>query len=90
MQNDSPPRSQHFAKLLEYQGSQALVFLQRDNTEKLAIIVQLWSDAHDHQLRAALTFEHDDQAVVAFDSIIDGTIDELIEGTGLAAALNQE
>lgn len=90
MQNDSPPRSQRFAKLFDWTYSQALVFLQRDSTEKLAIIVQLWGDFHDHQLRAALTFEHDDQAVVAFDSVTAETIGELIEGTGLAAVLNQE
>jgi hypothetical protein len=89
MRNEPQPRSQRFAKLLDYQGRQALVFLQRDNTEKLNVIVQVWSDAHDAQIRALVDVETDDLAEVAFDSFDNASLAQFIEASGLAAALNQ-
>jgi hypothetical protein len=87
MQNETSPRSQQFAKLLTYQGKQALAFLQRTSDDDLNVVVQLWSDDADHQIRALIATEHDDQAQVAFDSLDDQSLAQFIEASGLAGLL---
>jgi hypothetical protein len=81
------PRSQQFAKLLTYQGRQALAFLQRDSDENLVVVVQLWSDAADHQIRAVIAPEHDDQTEVVFDKLDDASLAEFIEASPLGGLL---
>lgn len=84
MQNDLS-RSQLFAKLLTFNERQALVFLQRDNTDKLNVVVQLWSSAHDAQVRALVDVETDDQAQFVFDNLTDETLGEFVEASGLGS-----
>jgi Mg/Co/Ni transporter MgtE len=90
MQNETPPRSRHFAKLLAYRDSQALAFLQRTPDDNLVVVVQLWSDAADHQIRAVIELQSDDQTQVVFDSLTDETLAEFIERSPLGEALDQE
>lgn len=87
MQNEHTPRSQQFAKLLTYRDRQALAFLQRSPDEKLVVVVQLWSDAADHQIRAVIETEHDDQVQFVFDNLDDASIAEFIDASGLANLL---
>lgn len=87
MQTEAPPRSQQFAKLLTYQGHQALAFLQRDTDENLVVVVQLWLDAPDHQIRAVIAPEFDDQAQVVFENLTDESVAEFINDSGLASIL---
>jgi Mg/Co/Ni transporter MgtE len=90
MQNEAPqPRSRQFAKLLTYSEGQALAFLQRSPDDDLVVVVQLWSDAADHQIRALISCEHDDQTQVVFDSLTDESLAEFIEQSGLAEALQE-
>lgn len=87
MQNDTEQRSQRFAKILNTDHGQALVFLQRDNSDDLQVIVQLWSRSSDHQVRALVQLDTDDQALVAFDSITEETIGDLIASSGMLEVL---
>lgn len=80
-------RSQQHAKLLTYINRQVLVFLTRNSDDKLQVLVQLWSSSADHQVRALVEVETDDQAMIAFDSITDETIGELIASFGMADVL---
>jgi hypothetical protein len=89
MQNEPQPRSRQFAKLLAYRDGQALAFLQRSPDDSLVVVVQLWSDAQDHQIRAVIALESDDQTQVVFDALTDETLAEFIERSGLAAALQE-
>jgi hypothetical protein len=88
MQNETTPdRSQQHAKLLTYKQRQVLVFLQRDNTDKLQVLLSIWSSASDAQVRALVEVETDDHAMVAFDSFTDETVAEFIEAAGMADVL---
>lgn len=87
MQVDIEQRSQRFAKILKSDHGQALVFLQRDETDALQLIVQLWSRSSDHQLRAMVQCDTDDLVLAAFDAITDETIGELVVSTGMVDAL---
>ena len=82
-----PNRSQQFAKLLTYNGKQALAFLQRDTEENLVVVVQLWSESADHQIRALIAPEFDDQVQVVFDNLDDASLAEFIEKSGLGSVL---
>lgn len=86
MQNEqTPPRSRQFAKLLTYRDGQALAFLQRSPDDKLVVVVQLWSDAADHQVRAVIETERDDQTLFVFDNLTDETLAEFINANQFLA-----
>ena len=87
MQSEPQPRSQQFAKLLTYQGQQALVALQRDGDDNLSVIVQMWSNSADAQIRALVALQSDDQAQVAFDSFDVESLAQFIDASGMADAL---
>jgi hypothetical protein len=88
MHDDSTEsRSQQHAKILTYINQQVLVFLHRDSSEKLQVLVQVWSRSSDHQVRALVDVETDDQAMVAFDSFTDETIGQFIEAAGIDVVL---
>jgi hypothetical protein len=90
MQSEPQPRSRQFAKLLTYREGQALAFLQRSPDDDLVVVVQLWSDAADHQIRAVIALESDDQTQVVFDTLTDETLADFIERSPLGEVLNQE
>lgn len=88
-QHDAKQREQSHAKLLTFAGRQVLVFLQRDFDGNLQTIFQIWVADTDEQLRAAVTFEaNEDQVQAAFDDITAESICAIITNLGLLEAIS--
>ncbi len=88
-QHDAKQREQSHAKLLTFAGRQVLVFLQRDHDGDLQTIFQIWVAETDEQLRAAVTFEaNEDQVQAAFDDITAENIGDIITNIGLLEAVS--
>lgn len=82
-------RNDTHAKLLTYDGRQALAFLSRNDDAALTIIVQLWCEVEDHQLRVAVAVDDADDAVVrsAFADLSDESVTLLLDELGVGSLL---
>lgn len=83
-------RVQQHAKLLRYEDRQVLVFLSRNESDDLAIFVQVWVASCDHQLRATIVLQVEDDLIqVAFEALDDETIGDALEFMGVLDRLRE-
>jgi len=82
-QTAAQQRQQSFAKLLECEGHQVLVYLIRDEADALGVVLQMWVAHTDEQLRAHASVETDEQAMEMFNSINAEAIDDVVKQIGL-------
>lgn len=93
MQNDiefSAPeqRQATFAKLMTYEQSQVLAYLYRDESDQLTIAIQLWVVRTDEQLRAVVSIGDEELTEIAFNSLCDDNVGDLLGEIGIPALLS--
>lgn len=76
-------RAANHTKLLSYDHQQVSAMLFRDADDELAVMVQLWVNATDEQLRGVVTLPSDEDAQAFFEHLADDTIEPVLEGLGL-------
>lgn len=86
-QDTAEQRAACFAKLMTFEKRQVLAYLQRDQNDKLSIIVQLWVAHTDEQLRVAITTEADDLTTIIFHSLNDESLPLMLGELGVPAML---
>lgn len=85
-QNDNQAalmRERTHTKLFMVEGRQVSAFLNRDDSDALVVILQLWVAATDEQLRVALRGASDDDTQVIFDDLTDEALPLIFEHLGV-------
>jgi hypothetical protein len=76
-QNDNlaaQERERTHTKLFTVEGRQVTAFLNRDDSDALVVILQLWVASTDEQLRVALRSESDEATQEIFAALTDEAI----------------
>lgn len=80
-------RERTHTKLFIVEGRQVTAFLNRDDSDALVVILQLWVAATDEQLRVALRGASDDDTQVIFTELTDEALPLLFEHLGVTAMI---
>lgn len=87
MQNEPDSTAQQreasFAKLLEYEQRQVLVYLYRNEDDDLAIVFQMWVALTDEQIRADITAKTDELAMKIFENLDQSNVGEIVRQLGI-------
>lgn len=90
-QNDdqvAQQREREHSKLFMVEGRQVVAFLNRDDSDDLVVILQLWVASTDEQLRVAIRAGSDDAAQDVFDALTDEAIPLILDELGVAEILS--